>query len=223
VVGKVDPAQKARALLLLGDVQEQLDNPETVVGEVALPVIDLPVAPAPHIAPLRRLRQLLAIEVLRVHPHHKHLLVMGTIEDTDLPPRGETLRIAPKEIVVKLLRRRHLEAMHPDTLRIHPTHHVTDRPVLASRIQRLQDHQHPPRILSRKPSLILRQQPHPLSEQVATLPLLLHAPLEGWVEVPGEPHLRTGLDPERLNELGNSLLTLVGHPPSLSDFRYHPA
>ena len=48
VVGEIDASQKARALLLLGDVQKQLYDPKSVVGEVALPVIDLPVAALPH-------------------------------------------------------------------------------------------------------------------------------------------------------------------------------
>ena len=128
-----------------------------------------------------------------MHAHHEHLLVMGAVEDADLAASGQAPRVAPEEVVVELLRRGHLEAVHRDTLRVHAAHHVADRPVLAGRIQRLQHHQHPPRILSRQPSLVLGQQPHPLGKQGDTLSLLPHAPLEGGVEVLGEGHLRTGL------------------------------
>ena len=105
-----------------------------------------------------------------MHAHHEHLLVVGAVEDADLAARGETPRVAPEEVVIELLGRGHLEAVHGHALWVHPTHHVADRPVLASGIQRLQHHQHPPRVLSRKPSLVLRQQSHPLGEQGDALP-----------------------------------------------------
>ncbi len=50
VVGQVDPAQEPDPLLLLGEVEEQLHDPEAVVGQVALPVVDLAVAPLPDVA-----------------------------------------------------------------------------------------------------------------------------------------------------------------------------
>ena len=158
-----------------------------------------------------------------MHPDDEHLLVMGAVEDADLAASGEAPRVAPEEVVVELLGRGHLEAVHRDALGVHAAHHVADRPVLAGRVERLQHHQHPPRVLRRQPSLVFGEQPHALLEQRATLLLLLHAPLERGVEVLGERHLRAGLDPERLDELGHPLLTLVGHPPSSSDFRSHPA
>ena len=100
-----------------------------------------------------------------------------------ISPRAGRPAVAPEEVVIELLRRGHLEAVHRDTLRVHPTHHVRIVPSLPAASNACKHHQHPPRTLSRKPSLVLGQQPHPLSEQRATLPLLLHAPLEGGVEV----------------------------------------
>ena len=97
-----------------------------------------------------------------MHAHHEHLLVVGAIEDPDLAAPWETLRIAPEEIVIELLRRRHLEAVHGHALRIHPAHHVADRPVLSGGVQRLQHHQHSPPVLSGQPCLVLRQQSHSL-------------------------------------------------------------
>ena len=40
-----------------------------------------------------------------MHAHHEHLLVVGAIEDADLAAPGETLRVAPEEIVIELLGR----------------------------------------------------------------------------------------------------------------------
>ena len=123
-----------------------------------------------------------------MHAHHEHLLVVRAVEDGDLAALRETLRVAPEVIVIELLGRGHLEAVNGDALRVHPAHHVADRPVLAGGIQCLQHHQHPPRVLSRQPSLVLGQQSHSLGEQRDPL-LLLHACLERGVEVLGEDHL----------------------------------
>ena len=68
VVGQVQSPQEPDALLLLGEVEEQLHDPEAVLGQVPLPIVDLAVAPLPHVLPWPRAGQLLAIEVLRDGP-----------------------------------------------------------------------------------------------------------------------------------------------------------
>ena len=138
------------------------------------------------------------------------------------PRSGRRSCVAPEEIVIELLGRRHLEAVHGDALRVDAAHHVADRPVLAGGVQRLQHHQHPPGVLSGQPRLVLRQQPHSLGEQGDPLLLLLHASLERRVEVLGEDHLRPRLHPERLDELRNPLLALVGHPQSTPSTKLTP-
>ena len=50
---QVDALEEPDPLLLLGQVQEQLDDLEPVVGEVALPVVDLPVPAPPDVLALR--------------------------------------------------------------------------------------------------------------------------------------------------------------------------
>jgi hypothetical protein len=50
VVRQIEAAQQANPLLLLREVEEQLDDPEAVVAEVSLPVVDLAVAPVPDAA-----------------------------------------------------------------------------------------------------------------------------------------------------------------------------
>jgi hypothetical protein len=68
VVREIDAPQKADTLLLLREVQEELHDPETVVGQVPLPVVDRFEPAFPDVSLARRYRELLAEEVLRVHP-----------------------------------------------------------------------------------------------------------------------------------------------------------
>ena len=120
-----------------------------------------------------------------MHSHDEHLLVMRAVEDPDLAAGGQPLRVAPQEVVVELLGRGNLEAVHVDALRIDAAHHVADRPVLARRVQRLKHDQHTPRVLRSQPRLILSQQPHPILEQRDPLLLLLHTRLERRIEILG--------------------------------------
>ena len=183
MVREVDTAQETDALLLAGDVQEQLHDSKAVLGQIALPVVDLAVAPLPHVVLPRGRRQLLAIQGLGMYPNHEHLLIVGAVEDPDLAARRQVGGVAPQVVVVELLRRRNLEAAHGDTLWVHAAHHVADRPVLARRVERLQHDQHAPRVLGGQAGLILGEQAHPLFEQRDALLLLLYARLERGVEV----------------------------------------
>ena len=47
-------------------------------------------------------RELLADEVLRVHPDDQHLLVVGPVEDADLAPRRQPFLVAAQEVLVEL-------------------------------------------------------------------------------------------------------------------------
>ena len=102
VVGQVDAPEEADALLLLREVQEQLDDGEAVVGEVALPVVDVAVALLPDVAPARLPGQLLVLEDLGVHAHHEDLLVVGAVEDADLAAARQVGGEAPQVVVVEL-------------------------------------------------------------------------------------------------------------------------
>jgi len=137
----VDPLQEALPLLLLGQVQEDLDDGEPVVDQIALPVVDLPVATAPDVLAggvVARRRQSLPSQGLGVDPDDEHLLVVRPVEDPDLAPGGQGTGVAPQVVVAELRRRRDLETADAHTLRVHPAHDVPDRPVLAACVQRLQ-------------------------------------------------------------------------------------
>ena len=167
MVRQVDPPQQAAALLLLREVQEELDDAEAVLGQVALPVVDRAVAPLPDVPLVRRLGQLLALEVLGVDADDEHLLVVGSVEDADLAARRQAARVAPEKVVVELLGRRDLEAVDRDALRVDAAHHVADRPVLAGRVERLEDDEDAPGVLSGQPRLVLRQQRTPSASSSA--------------------------------------------------------
>ena len=79
-----------------------------------------------------------------MHAHHEHLLVVGAVEDADLAPRRQALGVAPQVVVVELLGRGHLEAVHRHALRVDAAHHVADRAVLAGGVERLQHDEHAP-------------------------------------------------------------------------------
>src|SRR5450755_2333007 len=94
VVGQVEAAQEARALLLLGQIEEQLHDAKPVAGEVALPGVALAVGALPDGALPPRPGELLAIETLGMAPHQEPLLKMGAVEDPDPPAPADAARSA---------------------------------------------------------------------------------------------------------------------------------
>ncbi len=210
----VDPLEEAGALLLLGQVQEDLHHFEPVVREVVLPAVDLPVAAVPHVRPAGVLGQVLPDEVVGVHPHDEDLLVVRAVEDGDLAARRKPPGVPPQVVVVQLLGRGHLEAADPYALGIDAAHHVADRPVLAPGVDGLEAHQHAVRVLGGQPVLVLGQQRHPDAQQLGAVPLL-QAGLEAGIEVPVEAYARPGLHPQRLDELRDAFGSLVRHHPSV--------
>ena len=220
MIGEIDPPQQPRALLLAREVQEQLHDPEPVLRQVALPVVDLAVAALPHLGARGLRRKLLAVEVLGVHAHGEHLLVVGAVEDADLAARRQALGVAPHEVVIQLLGGRDLEAVDPDALRVDAAHHVPDRPVLAGAVQRLQHDEDPPAVLSGQTRLVDAQQLDSLLEQRHALLLLLDPGLERRIEIPGELDAAPRSHPERLDEARQAPAALIaqlcGHPSTSS-------
>src|SRR6202042_1826714 len=215
----VDPAQETGPLLFPGQVEEHLDDPDAVVGQVAFPVVDLPVAARPDVAGAALRRQFLAVEDLPVHPGDEHLLVVGTVEDADLAARGQGPGVPPQVVVPEFNRGWLLEAGHPDALRVHPAQYVPDRTVLAGRVEGLKDDQYPVGALRGQSVLVFGQLLHALAEQV--LPVLLLADTEpcSGIEVPGQVDTRPWLHPQRTDQVLDPASVLFGHPRS---FRFRP-
>ena len=171
--------RKRAALLLLGEVQEELHDPEAVLGEVALPVVDRAVAPLPDARCFARLGQLLALEVLGMHADDEHLLVVGAVEDADLAARRQAARCSatgsrgrapPAEGTLKLCTATPCGLTPLITWRIVPS-----LPAASSAWSTTST---PQRVLSGQPRLVLGEQAHPLGEQPDPVLLLLDARLE---------------------------------------------
>jgi hypothetical protein len=76
-----------------------------------------------------------------VDPDDQHILVVGPVEDRDLPFCRFIRMNAPQEIMRQLDRRRLLEIGDLHALRIGAGHDMADRAVLARRVQSLQHDQ----------------------------------------------------------------------------------
>ena len=69
-----------------------------------LGVVDRVEALLPQIVEiLGHARQALAVEVLGVHAHDEHLLVVAAVEDADAAALGQRALHAPQEVVIELL------------------------------------------------------------------------------------------------------------------------
>ena len=114
-------------LLRLGDVEEELEDDDVVLGEMLLEGIDLVVTLPPD-----RARH----EI--VHAHHDHVLVMGAVEDPELAVVRNGMMDPPQVVVIPLIVGGNLERLDLDAGGVQPGHDVADGAVLASRVGRLE-------------------------------------------------------------------------------------
>src|SRR4029450_7048675 len=191
-------------------------DPEPILGQVALPIVDRFVPALPDMMPARLGRELLAQEVLRVHPDDQHLLVVRPIEDADLAARWQPFLVAAQEVLVELERRGDLEALYPHALRVEAAHHVADRPVLACRIERLKHNHDAVRVLSSEPRLVIHKELDPLVQQGDPVLLPLDPSFERGIEVLRQIHPRARADSEGFNKTRDSSRCVVGHPSTLT-------
>src|SRR6202050_4055438 len=124
LVRMIDPLEEPSGLLFPGQVEHDLDDVDAVTGQVAFPVVDLPVAAGPDVVLAVLRGQMFRREQVRVHPDHEYLLVVRPVEDADLAPAGQGALAAPQEVVVQLFRGGLLEGVHGYRLRVDPAHHV---------------------------------------------------------------------------------------------------
>src|SRR4030081_3270594 len=131
-------------------MQEELNYGNAIPSKVALEGIDILKAILPDMFRYHRLRQLLVFENLTVDAHHKHFLVIGTVENADVASLGPALRGSPKVVVVQFFFRRRLEGPHVHSLRIYARHDVLDRSILPGRVHALNNQQQAPTVLRRE-------------------------------------------------------------------------
>ena len=125
---------------------------------------------------------------------------MGPVEDRDLAPRGQAARVPPQVVVIKLLGRRRLETRHMNTLRVDAAHHVSDRAVLAGRVDRLQHDQDAIGVLRGQPVLVFGEQLNALPQKPDRIRALAHAEPLTRIKIRRERDLRARPDPQRLGE-----------------------
>src|SRR5262249_9864129 len=118
-----------------------------------------------------RLGQVLPLEDFLVHPHDKDLLIVGPVEDADPSPLGQTLDVAPQEVVRELFPRGLFERKNLASLRIYSRHDMLDRAVFAGGVHRWEYEQQRPAILGVEPVLPPRQPVSASSKQFGRLAL----------------------------------------------------
>lgn len=93
--------EKALSLLFLGKVQKELDDPCAIAMEMLLQVDDGTISLLPdRLIVDQPIREPLASENLRMRADNQHLLVVGSVEDTDPAAFRQALGRAPEEIVL---------------------------------------------------------------------------------------------------------------------------
>ena len=208
--GLVDPGQEAAPLLLLAQVEEQLDDPIALVGQVALPVVDLAEAPLPDPATLRARRDLLVGEDLGMDPDDQDLLVVRAVEDPDVAALRELPGVPPQVVVVEVRGRRDLEAVDLDALGVDPAHDVADRPVLAGGVHRLEHDDDAVGVLRREPHLVLGQLLTPWARMALASRTLTWRVPDGSKSC-GRRTLRPGSTRNGIDELRDPLRSDVRH------------
>ena len=76
-----------------------------------------------------------------MHAHDQHLLVIGSVEDTDPPAFRQIARGAPEKIVLQFGGAGMFEAEHLAALGVDAGHHVPDGAVFSRRIHGLKNQQ----------------------------------------------------------------------------------
>ena len=90
LVRLIDAGEEPLSLLLLGKMEEYLDDLRAVKVEVPLHIHDGAVALLPHVFLVAQLfRKSLVAENLGMYSNHQHFFVIGTIENADPPPFGK--------------------------------------------------------------------------------------------------------------------------------------
>src|SRR6185503_1387842 len=120
---------EASKLLLVADMEPELDQDHSLVGECALEAVDLVVGAQPLLAGGEALDAL-----------HQRSPVPGSIEDGHSAPSRKHGKESPQEVVALLVRGRSGELDHADVTRIDLSHEALDRPTLARGVPALEHH-----------------------------------------------------------------------------------
>ena len=136
----VDTRQKALSLFLVREVEEELDDAGSIDVKMFLQIHDrtIPVVPDLLVV-MRRVRDRFAAENFGMHANDQHFLVIGSVENADLPAFRQIAGGAPEKVVFQFGGAGMFEAEHLATLGVDPRHHMSDGAVFSRRIHRLKD------------------------------------------------------------------------------------
>jgi hypothetical protein len=128
--GIVDAGLEAAGLLLIGDVEEELEEDDVVVVKHALELDDV----------FDMLLELAGGDEL-VDAGDEDVLVVGAVEDFDHAAWRDLGMNAPEEIVPGFERGRFFEGCNLAALRVDPTEDMADGPIFACGIHALKDNE----------------------------------------------------------------------------------
>ena len=118
-------------MFIFGDVQEELQDPGSVVREGQLEVADCLQAALGHL-----------IRNQMVNARDQHFLVVRAVENADVTSGWASGVRAPQKVMGLFPRRWRFERRHDTALWIDAAHHVSDCAVLTGRIDSLKYHEH---------------------------------------------------------------------------------
>jgi hypothetical protein len=136
----VEPFEQAFPLFVLRKMKKDFDDLRAVAVEVFFHIHDGTIPVLPNMFFVQQfVGNSLGTEQLRMYASDEHLLVIGTIEDADLPSFRQPAGSAPKKIVLPFFGARLLETEHLASFRIDTGQDVPDRAVLAGGIHALKN------------------------------------------------------------------------------------
>ena len=117
----------------------EFDDPSAVAMQVAFQIYDGAISALPDgFLVERSIPNSLAPENLGVDADDQHLLIIGSVEDTDPPAFWKVTGGSPQKIVLQFRRAGMPIAEYLTALRIDPRHHVLDRAILPRSVHRLE-------------------------------------------------------------------------------------
>jgi hypothetical protein len=140
LVRLINALEEPLSLLLFRQVKEEFDDLGAVTVEMLFQVHDGTISlPPDGFLVAQFFRKPLTAQNFRMHPNDEHFLVIGTIEDADLPAFGKPPCCAPEKIMFQLVGARLFETENLAASRIDPGHDVANGPVLAGGIHALKN------------------------------------------------------------------------------------
>src|ERR1019366_4034720 len=138
----IDALKESPSLLIVGKVEEYLDNARSVAMKMLFEVHYGAIPLLPNILLVAQLfGQPLGAKNLRMHANNQHFLVIRTVEDADPAAFRKSARSAPKKIMFQLFGTGLFETEDVAAFRIDPGHDVTDGAILAGTVHTLENQQ----------------------------------------------------------------------------------